>query len=259
MTTTEKAKQFRRLRVFVRAVFILGIVASIGANVLHADPNPISQAVAAWAPVALLLAVEIITRIPLERHSWRSWLRILATGTVALIAAWVSYWHIVGVTAAHGETGITPYLIPVSVDGLIVIASISLMEINSRYRALSQPITEPEPAEPEPATDHTTDQEHSPTGNTDTDPLPAPPEPVPPEPAPAVSPALMQQARLIASAHHNATGHSITADDLAGRMHITSDTARAILADIHASPRPAPVNGHAITTGTAGHVQEALL
>jgi hypothetical protein len=115
----------------VRLTLTLGVLVSVAANILHANPNPISQAIAAWAPLALLLAVELISRIPVDRKG-RAWLRITATTVIAGIAAWVSYWHMVGVAHRYGETGITPYLLPISVDGLIVVASISLVEINTR-------------------------------------------------------------------------------------------------------------------------------
>ncbi len=39
---------------------LLGIAASIAANVASADPGPIPRLVAAWSPLALLLAVELL-------------------------------------------------------------------------------------------------------------------------------------------------------------------------------------------------------
>lgn len=92
MTTIEQRTQTRRLRNVVRAVTILGILASITASVIHTDL--ISQAVTVWTLIALLLAVEIVTRYPLERHSWRNRIRNLATGVVALITVWASYRHL---------------------------------------------------------------------------------------------------------------------------------------------------------------------
>ena len=62
--------QLRRIRWAVRAALILGVAASVAANVLHARPNPISQAIAAWPPLALLLTVELTSRIPM--HDARS-------------------------------------------------------------------------------------------------------------------------------------------------------------------------------------------
>jgi hypothetical protein len=119
----------------VRATLVLGVAASVVANVLHALDNPISQAIAAWPPLALLLTVELISRVPVHRRSLAA-ARLVATATIAGIAAWVSYWHMAGVAARYGETGASPYLLPLSVDGLIVVASICLVELGGRISAL---------------------------------------------------------------------------------------------------------------------------
>ncbi|WP_435125631.1 DUF2637 domain-containing protein [Micromonospora tulbaghiae] len=128
-------KQLRRLRWAVRATLTLGVAASVAANVLHARPNPISQIIAAWPPLALLLTVELISRVP--HHRWLlGAIRITAAATIAVIAGWVSYWHLVGVAARYGETSYgAAYLLPISVDGLVIVASVSLVEITARIRA----------------------------------------------------------------------------------------------------------------------------
>ncbi len=95
--------QLRRVRWGVRATLTLGVAASVAANVLHAQPNPISQTIAAWPPLALLLTVELISRVPVHRRSLAA-ARLVATAAIAGIAAWVSYWHMVGVAARYGET-----------------------------------------------------------------------------------------------------------------------------------------------------------
>jgi hypothetical protein len=110
------------------------------ANVLHALDNPISQAIAAWPPLALLLTVELISRVPVHRRSLAA-ARLVATATIAGIAAWVSYWHMAGVAARYGETGASPYLLPLSVDGLIVVASICLVELGGRISTLESDAT----------------------------------------------------------------------------------------------------------------------
>ena len=125
-----------RMRWGVRAVLALGVAASISANVLHAHPNPISQTIAGWPPIALLLTVELISRIPVNRQGLAT-ARIIATAVIAGIAAWVSYRHMAGVAARYGETGASAYLLPLSVDGLIVVASICLVELGG------QPTTAP--------------------------------------------------------------------------------------------------------------------
>ena len=127
-------RQLRRVRWAVRAVLTLGVAASVAANILHADPNPIAQAIAAWPPLALLLTVELISRVPVHRRSLAA-VRLGATAAIAGIAAWVSYWHMAGVAARYGETGAAPYMLPLSVDGLVVVASVSLVELAGRLRA----------------------------------------------------------------------------------------------------------------------------
>lgn len=75
-------------------------------------------------------------------------------GFVAGIAFWVSYWHMASVAAAHGENG-SKYLLPLSVDGLVVVSSISLVELTGQISAVdataraatARAATEPPPAE----------------------------------------------------------------------------------------------------------------
>jgi hypothetical protein len=140
-------RQLRRVRWAIRACLVLGVAASVAANVLHARPNPIAQAIAAWPPLALLLTVELISRVPVHRRSLAA-VRLAATAAIAAIAAWVSYWHMAGVAARYGENGAAPYLLPLSVDGLVVVASVSLVELAGRIRAASQ---DPEVRRREPA------------------------------------------------------------------------------------------------------------
>ncbi|HZN16972.1 MAG TPA: DUF2637 domain-containing protein [Micromonosporaceae bacterium] len=125
--------QLRRVRWAVRATLSLGVAASVSANVLHAQDNPISQAIAAWPPLALLLTVELISRVPVHRRSL-AFVRLVATAIIASIAAWVSYWHMAGVASRYGETGTSPYLLPLSVDGLIIVASVCLVELAGQIR-----------------------------------------------------------------------------------------------------------------------------
>ncbi|MFC6017197.1 DUF2637 domain-containing protein [Plantactinospora solaniradicis] len=165
-------RQLKRIRWAVRAVLLLGVAVSITGNVLHARDNPISQAIAAWPPLALLLTVELISRVPVHRRSL-AFTRWVATATLAGIAAWISYWHMVGVAARYGETDASPYLLPLSVDGLVVVASICLVELGGRLRdaatsagtaqpaAAAEPVTAPTPEPDPPAEPPTPDVEET--------------------------------------------------------------------------------------------------
>jgi hypothetical protein len=141
--------QLRRIRWAVRAALILGVAASVAANVLHAQPNIISQVISAWPPLALLLTVELTSRIPMHRPALAA-LRVFATITIAGIAAWVSYWHMQGVAFRFGETETSSYLLPLSVDGLIVVASVSLVELAGRIRVFEERLERERTAPPVP-------------------------------------------------------------------------------------------------------------
>jgi len=146
--TNSTLARLRRVRWAVRLVLVLGVAASVAANVLHAHPNPVSQTIAAWPPLALLLAVELVSRVPVHRTG-RVVARVLATVAIAGIGAWVSYWHMAGVAARYGETDASPYLLPLSVDGLIVVASISLVELAAQIRHHELPAYQPAPSTPD--------------------------------------------------------------------------------------------------------------
>ncbi|MEV4539341.1 DUF2637 domain-containing protein [Asanoa sp. NPDC049518] len=119
-----------RLRWAVRAAFTLGMAASVAANILHAQPHPVSQVIAAWPSVALICTVEIMSRVPSTGRGLAA-VRLTVTTVIAIIAAYVSYGHMVGVATRYGETGVAAYLLPLSVDGLVVVASISLVDITT--------------------------------------------------------------------------------------------------------------------------------
>lgn len=137
-----------RVRWAVRATLLLGVAASVTANVLHARDNPISQAIAAWPPLALLITVELMSRVPITRRAVAT-TRIVATAIIAGIAAWVSYWHMAGVAQRYGERPDAAHLLPLSVDGLIVVASICLVELSQiPARQVTQPQTTQAPTLP---------------------------------------------------------------------------------------------------------------
>jgi Protein of unknown function (DUF2637) len=140
--SASRAAGLRRVRWAVRGTLTFGVAASVAANVLHAEANPISQTIAAWPPLALLLTVELVSRVPVARRLLAV-ARVLATVVISCIAAWVSYWHMAGVAARYGETDTSAYLLPISVDGLIVVASICLVELAGRIRT-----TETDPPSP---------------------------------------------------------------------------------------------------------------
>lgn len=120
--------QLKRVRWGVRGALALGVAASVAANVLAARQNVVSQVIAAWSPLALLVTVEMISRVPVAGRVLSA-VRLSATAVIAGIAAWVSYWHMAHVASEYGEAAPSHYLLPFAVDGLIVVASVSLVEL----------------------------------------------------------------------------------------------------------------------------------
>ncbi len=54
--------------------------------------------------------------------------RNVAAGAVASIAAWSSYSHMTHVALHFGERPEVAYLLPLSVDGLMVVASVAMVD-----------------------------------------------------------------------------------------------------------------------------------
>ncbi|MDG4803631.1 DUF2637 domain-containing protein [Micromonospora sp. WMMD980] len=78
----------------------------------------------------------------------------------------MSYWHLVGVASRYGENSYgAAYLLPLSVDGLVIVASISLVEISARIRAASTANdTASAPALRSPIIESSTEDERPPSG-----------------------------------------------------------------------------------------------
>jgi hypothetical protein len=171
--------QLLPVRWAVRAVLFLGVAASLAANVTHAHPNIYSRIIAGWPPTALFATIEVISRVPVGRKALAA-ARIAATAAIGAIAAWVSYWHMAALVARYGEHGLTPYLLPLSVDGLVLVASISLYELGARIRtaaphdpparpSLADPVWPVDPGDPDAITtdSSSSDQPYAPDRDQD--------------------------------------------------------------------------------------------
>lgn len=123
-----------------RAALGLGLAASLAGNVIAAHPTALGRLVAAWPPLALLVAIELVTRIP-GRGGALSVLRLASAGLLAVIAAWVSYWHLVELARAAGEGMVAAHLLPLSVDGLVAVASVCLRELGAAAPVSPAPAT----------------------------------------------------------------------------------------------------------------------
>lgn len=133
-TTADSIRDLKRRRRFVRTIVVVGIATSVAANVLGAEDS-IAAAIAGWPPIALLLSLEVLTRVPANRRLG-AFGRVTATVGVAFASGWLSYWHMAATVSHHGEAGGSQYIWPLSVDGLMTISAIALVELGARIRQM---------------------------------------------------------------------------------------------------------------------------
>lgn len=135
---------------------LLGGAVSVAANIAHSYIPPI-HAAADWSPdsgavigsvfwpVALFVAVEILTRIPWPAGKGWTMLRFGGLLPVALVAAVVSYRHLSGLLDHYSEDALTVTIGPLAVDGLMIMATGALLATGHAVRTANT-ITDTAPA-----------------------------------------------------------------------------------------------------------------
>lgn len=161
---------------WARFGFGLGVVASTAANIAHsftpsADlvhrTNELAAATgrtvdwstwtpplgtiiaAAFWPIALVVSVEVISRV-MWPEGWR-WklMRFGGVAIVAAVAAFISYKHLHGLIRAYGEDAWSAAVGPLAIDGLMVVCSAALLAIGQNKRtANAEPVHAPAEAAP---------------------------------------------------------------------------------------------------------------
>ncbi|WP_433465816.1 DUF2637 domain-containing protein [Spirillospora sp. CA-128828] len=134
-------------KIWATGAFLLGVGVSISANVAHTyypaaevlrgahktaeewSPPVGAQLAAAFYPLALLLVVELLSRVEWPATwGWQA-SRYGGTALVAGVAAVVSYRHMSALLDAYGEDDLTAMIGPLAVDGLMVVASFALLAL----------------------------------------------------------------------------------------------------------------------------------
>ncbi|WP_053721167.1 DUF2637 domain-containing protein [Saccharothrix sp. NRRL B-16348] len=121
--------------------FVFGSVMSVAANVLHTwlpaehmpegwSPSLASQVGSAVWPIALLLSVEVLSRVPWKPGRQWALARFGGTGTVALGAAVISYGHVRDVLIAWGYGTLAAHVGPLALDGLMVVSGFALLAMS---------------------------------------------------------------------------------------------------------------------------------
>jgi hypothetical protein len=155
------SKQVDNLQRGTRGVLLFGIITSICANVLHSLTRPEAASEPAWkllsasvmaalAPLVLFACTELVSRIPVQSRVLGG-VRLVVTFAVGVFAAWVSYWHMQSVALTLGEADGAQYFYPLIIDGMMLVATISLIELGRLARTVAQveeaakpPVVDPE-------------------------------------------------------------------------------------------------------------------
>ena len=138
MSFQKQIGHVKALKWACRGVIVLATLVSIWANVLHSEPAFVPQFINALPPVIVLGGFELISRIPVPEGMGRvpRYARTLATIGVSGIGAWLSYWHQNAAFLRYSKDEQTALLLPLAIDGLMIIASVSLIMLNQKMEEL---------------------------------------------------------------------------------------------------------------------------
>jgi hypothetical protein len=133
-----KIQKLGRLRWACRAIVLGSTLVSIWANSLQAQSNPASIFISLLPPAFVLGGFELVSRIPI--HHEGSWLikvtRPAATAGITLGSAWLSYFHQREAFGKYTDDMTTVRVLPLLIDGLMVVAAVSLIELNAQVGIL---------------------------------------------------------------------------------------------------------------------------
>jgi len=131
----------RHLKWLCRGVIIVTALFSVWANVLHVTNVTIPAIIFAAAPPLVVLGgFEMVSRIPMRENAkwYNRWSRPVATAAISGGGAWLSYWHQKGAIFRYNsgdEQNAT--ILPLLIDGLMIVASVSVIELNHQIRAIT--------------------------------------------------------------------------------------------------------------------------
>lgn len=131
-------KQLRRLRWFVLVTVLLGIAASVAMNVLHAPPSIVARLASAGPPIFVFGSLELIARIP-GSGKWLTRARVAGAAIVAVGAAAISYAQQRAAVHELGFAEWEAWIWPLIIDGFMIVASVSLVEVVRKIRMMTDP------------------------------------------------------------------------------------------------------------------------
>lgn len=155
-----RLRHYRWTRWGVTGVFAIGIGLSVLLQVLHAPAAGgwVAMVIGGFPPVAVFLCVEMISRIPMS-GKLGTIARISIASAVAGLAIWVSYEQQYDYVGSLGFGGYSVILFPLIIDGVMFVATLSLVEVTKTVRTTLEqiailsvpsvtPVPQPKVAEP---------------------------------------------------------------------------------------------------------------
>jgi hypothetical protein len=134
MDYAKKLRKIASLRWACRAVVAAATATSVWSNSLVAQNTKQSLIIVIMAPLIVLIGFELVSRIPLSEASWTIRLtRPVATAAITGGGAYLSYWHQRDAFMKYSGDPQTAYILPGLIDGLMVVAAVSLIELNALY------------------------------------------------------------------------------------------------------------------------------
>lgn len=137
--TTKKIEKLYQLLWACRGVVLLASSTSVWANWLHSSKNPAAVVINIMPPLIVLVGFELTSRIPAWEGPWwhpRRWVRPLAMVGITLVGAWLSYWHQKAAFFTYSKDAQTALLLPLAIDGLMIISSVAVLDIGDRIERL---------------------------------------------------------------------------------------------------------------------------
>jgi len=134
-------KSLSNVRTAARYIIAAAAIASVTINVLHAwvfNGNGWSMGLAVFPPTFVIVSAEFISRVPIDRkRNWlRRWARPSLMLSLAFGGAWLSYFAQREVIMHYTLNETNARILPLLVDGFVLIMSLTVYELNERLMAM---------------------------------------------------------------------------------------------------------------------------
>lgn len=128
-------RHYRRLWVFVTVVTVMLVSITVTLNVMHAPPTWGARLIGGTPPVFVFFCIELVSRIPATSRLLSAG-RVSASILVSGLSFGISYQQQMEFIHALGFHGWVAYVYPVIIDGVMVVATLSLVEVTRKVREL---------------------------------------------------------------------------------------------------------------------------